>query len=209
VESEAMSIEMTQKLVFETDDIKLFEKMLDVSVRIVFKKTHNLKFLLQEPSCFDDGKYDESYDSEQVDIVESADYDNWYFLEPIGTYHGAVFFKQGKGFDNKDKAAKASCESRIEPKPKYMWLSTIYDHDYEGSTRNRPKYRYSAKNHDDFMDNIMKQIKLGDQRKFHEDFSHLDTEDDVSFSAGYRLEHRPSGGADMLDISFCGIYYGK
>jgi hypothetical protein len=206
-----MSINMTQGLMFDTDDLASFEKMLSVAVRVLFGengKYVTLHIHKKKPFLWPDGKG--SGWAEVPEVLE--DKGKWFHLCGDGIYGGAPFVKKGEEFANKDKAAAAASKQYKEPPPVRMWIATLSDYsgDFE---RLAPDERYHCPDHNFMVETAMDIVRDADSKKFfemcgdgyHYGFNHFDG----SIGVGYRMEWSPNGGWNLLHLMMVHAYYGK
>ena len=93
-------------------------------------------------------------------------------------------------------------------KPKFLHVCSIGDYKGEMKEEDEPFENYA-----NLVQKVIEHLKNADAKKFFEQcgdgytdwFNHFDG----SIDGGYRLNQRPSGGWDNLDISLCHMYYGK
>lgn len=199
-----MSINLTQKFVYETDDLKSFRIVLNSISNVLFSdKKHKPKILINEPSHWGDGKYEDNDDDSHFILHNKT---NALVLKKSCCYHGAIVVKKIEEKQNLDEAAKAANDLRKPIFPKRKWITTIFDYKSEGSKEKTISF-YSFEGLADAVIDLCKQV---DSRKFMNDFNHA--EDgcfDGGVQLGYRIEWRPNGGFDVLDISAIHVYYGK
>jgi len=208
-----MSINMTQALVFETDDLQSFGKLLEPVSQILFETKsgkYKPKVILKPPSYWEDGQY-EDYDhhSAQPMMLPIMDTETDVLLvEPCATFGGATQLKVVDNAATLDEAARKACAKRQKPLPKRQWICTIENY-VEQRDFKRGEY-VSPKNHQELVGVVLELCSNVDKEKFRHDFA--DIEDryfDGSVGVGYRMQWRPNGGWNVLDISMVHAYYGK
>lgn len=212
-----MSINMTQALKFETDDLRSFEQMLAVAVRVLFKPNgryvrQHIRVGDQPPCLFPDGRdYREEWLS-QPEVLKDGD-GKFYLLETQGVFGGAPMRRKiNVPYDDQNAAARASCSQRKEAKPTRMWICTLSD--YEGDFRSAKKNeRIFCRGYDDMVKKTMNVVRAADPRAFVDQFGdgyHYGfNSDDGSVGHGYLMQWRPNGGWNVLYISMVHAYYGK
>ena len=93
-------------------------------------------------------------------------------------------------------------------KPAYLHVCSVGN--YESEIKEGDE---TFQNHAKLVKRVMENLKSADVKKFFEScgtgFDYSFNEMDGSIAAGYRLNHRPCGGWNNLDVSLCHIYYGK
>ena len=195
---------MTQALVFDNDDLNSFEAMLHAAVRILYNFKHERpKIALEQPHDFDDGRYENwrpdrpyGYNTgERVDV-----------LQPFKTFSGTTFLESIGTAGTEEEAARIAKSKEKSPIPERMWIATIYDYPSHYSTIQS----YTSRNHDDLVEEVMKMARAADREKFRQEFRDAECPHfDGSFGCSYRMQWRPSGAMEILDISMVHAMYGK
>lgn len=201
-----MSLDLIQDFCFETDEPKLFRAMLATVGPMLFKNKHyRPKLLLEEPtpSCYCD-LYKDYWDQEPGMLQLENGVAR---LDNIPMFHGAPQFKIVETYPDREKAAKAICDARKEPKPDRKWLTTIFDYTEE-YTRNDGRY-VSLSGLPAMVDAVMEIISKTDESQFLQDFGYCEPDTDGSCAAGYRMDVAPAGPFYKLNITMVHIIYGK
>ena len=200
-----MSINLTQRFLFETDDINSLKSVLTTMIEVMVSPKQVLYLLKDEPFGLTPDFEDHDFEIPPVFPVG----DKWAVGEHDRTFGGSQFLKAGEIFSSPDDAAKACCARTKNPLKSNMWISSI-------------SIRYSAPSPSENMTKIFKkdvvsavisQVVMADLDKFEiECRPHLKSMRrmcDGSVHAGYRLKYAPDGGYDMLHICMIPILYGK
>jgi non-homologous end joining protein Ku len=162
--------------------------------------------LLKEPYDWEDGKY-EDYHNDQPMMLPVEGKKEVLLVKPCACYHGATKLEVTEMVEDLDKAARKSCDQRSEPKPKRQWICTVENY---ADSRSLKKGEYVRLRKGEVVGIVLDLCKNIDTRSFLEGFS--DVEDqyfDGDVGIGYRMQWRPSGAADVLDVSMVHAYYGK
>jgi hypothetical protein len=213
-----MGIHMVQEFCFETDDLKYFEVVLRAVAPTLFDFKHSLpKILVKAPSDWRDGRYEDTQFTRQSSRHDLPfTFDNsivggkgFSTLAPDGCYHGAVKLKQHGQHDDLEAASRASCAEYKEPKPLRMWIATIFDSQYMYESLKSKDY-FTCKSWDGLVAEIVRRCTVANPVQFREDFQHVEESwFDGSYGTGFRMQARPCGGEDLLDISMVHMWYGK
>jgi hypothetical protein len=213
-----MGIHMVQDFCFETDDLKYFEAVLRAVAPTLFDFKHSLpKILVEAPSDWRDARYEDTQftrQSSRHDLPFTFDNslvggEGFSTLALDGCYHGAVKLKVHGTHKDLDEASRASCAEYVEPRPLRMWIATIFDSQYMYESL-KPKDYFTCKSWDLLATEVMRRCMTADAVKFREDFQHVEEAwFDGSYGTGFRMEARPCGGEDLLDISMVHMWYGK
>ena len=216
-----MVINLTQEFNYETDSLESLEKVLQTIIPLFFSKNSEyccLHLKKDKPSSFDNGVDHRVYYDLQNRIVEnpissnSGKIENEYLLiEPHHTYAGVAIDRVSDIYRNLDEATAVATGKHRKlplPTPKRKWITSLAD--YRGSCDTKD---IKCKSHQDLLTKTLELIKKFDPKTFESEcgdgycswFNH----DDGSIGVGYRLQHRPQGGWNNLDISAIHIYYGK
>tara|TARA_Y100000034_G_C6874455_1_gene399699 strand:- start:1138 stop:1770 length:633 start_codon:yes stop_codon:yes gene_type:complete len=210
-----MSINMTQDFVFETDDIKSFGHMLGSVATVLFKESgkYTCPFIQTEnPGLFRDGKYD-NYRRHDSGLLEMQD--SCALVEPTATHGGATVYNYVRDenhcvvqTDDKDEAARMVCARREEPQPTRLFICTLGDYRNDANKDGAKKYR-----------TIVDQVQDAVKFVYEFDVQRVERElqgrpfrqygGDGTISTGYRMDYRPNGGWNLLDLSAIHVYYGK
>ena len=209
-----MSIKITQEMTFETDDLDLFETMLRAATQVLFsKKDYPPLVFDKQPFGFDDGRFEPHIDDRQPSIFNVAESskadamlgDGYVLVRPSATYGGATVLSavtDEKIFDDKDEAARRSCALKQERKPQRQWITTLAEYP--------PEDKSNWSHHHDVVEFVMALCRKADTKKFTAEFAHAEPEwFDGNIGIGYRLQWRPDGGWNVLDVSMVHALYGK
>lgn len=203
-----MPLNMTQEFVFESDELSSVMTMFEALTKILYKMNDYTRpiILLEQPLFWEDGRYNSEWRSSlETYVYETADGSS--VLLPCATYGGATMLKKHGDYKNNDKAAEVACSLHKDPKPTRMWIASVT---YGKSIDLKTKI-YQPKDRSD-LSNKLKEIAEGiDVKDFLDKFRESKRSElfDCSVGMGYRLEWRPNGGYDTLDLSAVHVYYGK
>lgn len=93
-------------------------------------------------------------------------------------------------------------------KPNFLHVCTIGNYKEDAREGDERPCNYAG-----LVNVVMRHLKNADVEKFYtqcgDGYDSSFNRFDGSISAGYRINSRPLGGANYLDISLCHIYYGK
>lgn len=220
-----MSIGMTQALVFETDDLNHFKTMLEATCPVLFNfRAFRPMVVLNNPEMvWRDGRYENWEHSTHVmlpvsDLIEA---DNVHLLQDddpetavltaCATYGGAKQMRLVCTKDDKDEAARYCCSQEPKPQPTRKWITSVEE--YHDTHRDASEF-VPCKTHKQIvqvvMDIIDDRSSEAEKKKFRDEFAHAEPRHfDGSIGIGYRMEWRPSGALNMLDVSMVHALYGK
>jgi hypothetical protein len=195
-----MSINMTQKFSFETDDLGSFENVLKAIVPVLFKPNGKHVILhINEvtPSFWQDGK---EYNFDHSVIANNV-------IAPASTYYGATLYKTVSEHKKLEHACKEACElnekNRKPPTRKFICRLADYGNDF------KPGMEF-CKNYSDIVSKTMKIVKEANKEQFLKEFHKAeDPHFDGSVNAGYRMHWEPHSGWNYLYVSMIHVYYGK
>lgn len=215
-----MSINLMQELVYETDSLESFERMLTAAAHCAFKDKPPGEYTAlhakgEKPYLWDDGKnYHFDRKPVVVPVVGWGHEARYYLAEPKRTYGGATVLELFKSHLNLDDAAAEACrlhEQKHKPTPSRLWLATLAD--YKSDMKDTD---LEFSNIQEMIDYIMVVIK--DRKERFKDeflrtcgtgFNSWFNSNDGDVDVGYRLHRRPNGGWNNLDVSLVHVYYGK
>lgn len=134
------------------------------------------------------------------------------YKETPSQYAQLFLSKNSPSFENGRKWIGTKGMSASDPKgwskPLYLNVCTVGDYRSDMQKGDEQFERYA-----DLVKKVMDNIKNPDFKSFQELcgdgytswFNHMDG----SVELGFRINQRPLGGWDFLDVSLCHIYYGK
>lgn len=225
-----MSINMTQELCFETDDLDSFEIMLRAAVTVLFRFSGqhiSPHIRIADPGHWEDGKdYGAEFDSQPsfVDIrpilktacdmlnvanAQLASRECYALVDSCATYGGASQLLVQEIVKNKDEAARKCCKQRTITKPTRKWVCMISDYkgDLEGLAKEK---RICCPSKDDLITSVMTILRAIDYDEAMGWLGDLEPSwFDGSVGVGYRMEWQPNGGWNHLHISLVLAMYGK
>ena len=134
------------------------------------------------------------------------------FKEEPSQYAQAFVTRGSDSFCDGRKWIGSPAMSSSDPKgwsrPDYLHVCSIGN--YKSEIREGDE---KFESHASLVQRVMEHLKNADVRKFFEvcgmGFNDSFNRHDGSIEVGYRLNHRPGGGWNNLDVSLCHIYYGK
>jgi hypothetical protein len=194
-----MSINMTQKFSFETDDFVSFENILKAIVPVLFKS--NGKYIALhidevEPSFWRNGL---EYNFDHGVFGNTV-------IAPASTYHGATLYKTISEHEKLEQACLQACKLNEKNKklPTRKFICRLADY----GKNFKPGMKF-CKDYIDMISQTMSIVKETDKKQFIEDFFEVEDKYADNANAGYRMHWEPNGGWNYLYISMIHVYYGK
>lgn len=212
-----MSINMTQKFEFETDDIKSFETILNTIVPILFHRNGKYtKLNIRKNSNFigswkDGINYAATWESKPSVIMQNAASSGSLVNTADGIYGGCEKIKVIAKKSDLDEAVKYANKFINSPsKPTRLFISRLSDYidDY-----NKDEDDLCCSSYEDMIDKTMEILKNFDAnelfRKLGNGYCSWFNMDDGSTGIAYRMHTECVGGWEKLFISLTHAFYGK
>lgn len=198
-------IHLTQKFEFETDSIEDFGQMLEIIVPLMFRHQNSESTKLhlkgKPRSYWGDGS---EYKWSDMGILEHK---GWHSIKPCGTFAGARQYKVHDTVVTKEDAAKEAshCERLA---PTRLWIATLSD-----SPSGFGKDDIACTSRIQMINKAIHSAQYAERTK-KEEFEALRVDEwmdgmDGSVHMGFRMAMDYDGGAEVLSLSLCHIYYGK
>lgn len=198
-------INHVEKFEFETDSLEDFERMLETIVHTLFRHQNSeytkLHIRKKAPRWSDGSEYKWSDRA----ILQLAGKN--YSVEPCATYAGAKQCKVLNQHVTLDEAAKEASHCDKLP-PTRLWVATLCD----SACAYKQGEDWLCQTKSQMINRAAHAMQCAARDKKNE-FEELRTEDwmhgDGTIAMGFRIAKEYDSGSEVLNLSFCHVYYGK
>lgn len=199
-----MSIDLIQRFLFETDELKSLEKMLTTFLEISRRnKIQYVSIETDAPSLWHaDGRHDDDNEDHDFHRFTVVPINKEFAVISINRMLGGISFQQILArFPTEDEAVNDARSRFVEPKPLRKWITSV-PNPYGTPGKKAVKVAFGKA-----VGKIMEIVKAADKKSYYDDFHYvIPNWFDGSHAAGYRIEMDQGGN---IDISFSMIWYGK